>query len=120
MFSFESNDWGLWFTKPMMAEEIQEQKLRELLIEVSNSVEEMRSFLKPENLLKLHLRFPATDFNIPGIGSCCMEELKVTHSDEDKRLFVELDKLFAWVAREDVSLYEWLGLWILVLYPREF
>lgn len=122
MFSFDkdNNDWGLWFTKPMTAEEIQEQKLREMLIEVPDSVEEMRSFLEPENLLKLHLRFPATDFDIPGIGECCMEELKVTHLEEDKRLFVELDELFAWVSREDVSLAEWLGLWVSVLYPRRF
>ena len=114
-------DDSLWFTKPMTAEEIQQQKLREMLIDVPDSVEKMRSFVKPENLLRMHLPFPASDFDIPGIGSCCEEELKVTYSSEDKRLFVELDESkCAWVGREDVSLAEWLGLWLIVLIPREF
>ncbi|WP_341531757.1 hypothetical protein WKK05_39285 (plasmid) [Nostoc sp. UHCC 0302] len=63
MFSNEGFRDGLWFMNPMTAEDLQQQKLRELLIELPSTPEEMWTFLSPENLNRNHLPFPASDFN---------------------------------------------------------
>ncbi|WP_341531959.1 hypothetical protein WKK05_40425 (plasmid) [Nostoc sp. UHCC 0302] len=105
---------------PMTAEGLQQQKLSELLIELPSTPEEMRTFLSPENLNRNHLPFPAADFNLPGIGEYCGEELAVSFSSEDERLFVRsYSGVVAAIKRENVLLREWFGLWLIALVPRK-
>jgi hypothetical protein len=120
MFSNEGFRDDLWFMNLMSAEDLQQQKLRELLIELPTTPEEMQTFLSPENLNRNHLPFPASDFNLPGIGECCGEELAVSYSEEDERLFVRsYSGVVAAIKRSDVRLGEWLGLWLIALVPRK-
>ncbi|HEY9800731.1 MAG TPA: hypothetical protein V6D25_10255 [Leptolyngbyaceae cyanobacterium] len=74
----------------MTAEEMEEQKIRESLIELPTNPEEMKNLLKPEELEQRNLPFPETDFLLPGIGVCCVEIIKVFYYPGESGLFVRL------------------------------
>ncbi|MBD2504573.1 hypothetical protein [Anabaena azotica] len=115
--------WELNLTE----EEKVNQKAYEDSLELPTSLAEWETFLADfEELNKKRIPTPATDFNIPGIGECCMEILRVSWVPGEPNLSVEVNEqdkeLYpngykASVRREDVSLAEWLGLWHILLDP---
>lgn len=74
----------------MTAEEMEDEKIRESLIELPTTSDEMKKFLEPEELERRNLPFPETDFILPGIGPCCMEIIKVFYYPGESGLFVRL------------------------------
>lgn len=104
-----------WQMKPMTDEERAAQLIKETFAEIPSTAVEMRKFLDIDNLNRLKLPLPASDFNIPSLHDDTVpnELITVDYTPEDPRMFVRFEDngKIAAVSRNDVTLAEWLGLW---------
>ncbi|KYC34928.1 hypothetical protein WA1_50355 [Scytonema hofmannii PCC 7110] len=91
-------------------------------IQLPISPEEMRSFLAPENLAQLSL-VPATKFVLPnGTNTCCEEigsviymGIRTKSGEIEIHMLVNMADKSVEVKQDQVSIEEWLGLWVCFL-----